>query len=77
MIVLQQIQVLPAGSKFRIYDMNRFELEGEISRTDKSPIFNDVRDAERFHKIYSNFHVELLDVLDDIFEGTIFTINVR
>lgn len=62
MLVLQQIKVLPAGAIFQIYDMNKLEVTGMVSRGDKSLIFDNVRDADNYYKIYQNFYVTLLDV---------------
>lgn len=73
MLVLQQIAVLPAGATFQIFDMSKLEVTGSISHVDKSLIFDDVHDADRYYHIYQNFHVTLLniryiDAYDAIFE---------
>lgn len=73
MLVLQQIAVLPAGATFQIFDMNKREVTGSIAHVDKSLIFDDVHDADRYYHIYQNFHVTLLniryiDAYDAIFE---------
>lgn len=73
MLVLQQIAVLPAGAAFQIFDLNKLEVTGSIALVDKSLIFDNVHDADKYYKIYQNFHVTLLniryiDAYDVIFE---------
>ena len=57
MLVLQQIDVLPAGSDFRIEDENKVELEGFISSDDHSIGFLTAYESDKYHKIYSTFRV--------------------
>lgn len=57
MLVLQQIDVLPAGSDFRIEDENKVELEGFISESDHSLCFLTAYESDKYHKIYSTFRV--------------------
>lgn len=57
MLVLQQIDVLPAGSDFIIEDENKVELEGFISSDDHSIGFLTAYEADKYHKIYSTFRV--------------------
>ena len=72
MILVQLMKILPAASHFKVYDENRPILEGSISQFDKSVIFKSVNDDISYQRMYSSFHVELLDKIDDIWE-----INIR
>lgn len=76
MIVQQQINVLPAGCVFKIMDEHRPAVTGMIARSDKTPMFDNIRDSELYYKVYSRFHVTLLDVNVNT-DGLIFIINVR
>ena len=77
MIVAQQIKVLPAGCRFRIYDNHKFELAGSISQYDKSILWDSTNDAMRYDKVYSAFHVTLIDVVHDVAGDLNFIIYVR
>lgn len=72
MILVQLLKVLPAASTFKIFDDNKPVLEGAISQYDKTLMFKNVDDDLRFQKVYSSFHVELVDKEDNIW-----LINVR
>jgi len=72
MILIQLMKILPAASAFKIYDDNKPVLDGSISMYDKSLLFKTVDEFLVYEKVYSNFHVELVDKVDDIW-----IINVR
>lgn len=72
MILLQLMKILPEASAFKIYDDNKPVLDGSISMYDKSLMFKTVNDFLVYEKVYSTFHVELVDKVDDIW-----IINVR
>ena len=72
MILIQLLKILPASSMFKIMDDNKPVLEGMLARYDKSLMFKTVDDDFKFQKIYSTFHVELVDKIDSIW-----IINVR
>lgn len=72
MILIQLLKILPASSMFKIMDDNKPVLEGMLARYDKSLMFKTVDDDFKFQKIYSTFHVELVDKIDGIW-----IINVR
>ena len=72
MILLQLIKILPAASAFKIYDDNKPVLEGTLSTFDKSVMFKSIDEDLKYQKVYSTFHVELVDKVDDIW-----IINVR
>lgn len=76
MLVLQQLKVLPAGSRFLICDLGNCELVGKIAESDKSIIFDSPYDADKYNKIYSTFKVTSLDIADNAFCKT-FIIEVR
>lgn len=57
MLVLQQLDVLPAGSNFSIVDENKIELEGFISESDHSLCFHTAYESDKYHKVYSTFRV--------------------
>lgn len=77
MLVLQQIAVLPAGATFQIFDMHKLEITGNVSRIDKSLIFDNVHDADKYYKMYQNFHVTLLNIRYIDAYDAIFEISVR
>lgn len=81
MIVQQQLQVLPAGARFKIMDMHRCVMEGSISKFDKSLLFDTTKKAEEYEKVWSRFHVTLIDVeiweRTEIQYGVTWIINVR
>lgn len=81
MIVKQLIDVLPAGTRFEIFDLHKKVLAGRISMYDKSLLFDGVTGAEKYEKVYSLFHVELVNCyIDERFElpgDTTYVINVR
>ena len=72
MILHQLIKILPAASDFKIYDDNKPVLEGTLSTFDKSVMFKSINDDLSYQRIYSTFHVELVDKVDGIW-----IINVR
>ena len=72
MILIQILKILPASSMFKILDEHKPVLEGMLSRYDKSIMFKTVDDDMKFQQIYSSFHVELIDKIDDVW-----IINVR
>ena len=72
MILVQLLKILPAASAFKIYDENKPVLDGSISMYDKTLMFKSINDDLKFQKVYGNFHVELVDKVDDIW-----IINVR
>lgn len=55
MLVLQQIAVLPAGSRIAITDEGKTVLELMKCNSDGSLIFNSVSDSEKYYKMYSIF----------------------
>lgn len=81
MIVKQLIDVLPSGTKFEIFDLHKKVLAGKVSQYDKSLLFDDVSESEKYEKVYSLFHVELVNCyIDERFEipgDTTYVINVR
>lgn len=81
MIVQQQLQVLPAGARFKIMDLHRCVMEGSISQFDKSLLFDTSKKAEEYEKVWSRFHVTLIDVeiweRTEIQYGVTWIINVR
>ena len=81
MLVLQQIDVLPAGSDFRIEDGNKVELEGFISSDDHSIGFLTAYESDMYYNIYSTFRVMELEAIPDIIvnnkQVVIYVIKVR
>ena len=72
MIVQQLLKVLPAASSFKIIDEYKPVMEGSISMYDKTIMFKSVDEYLKFQQVYGNFHIELVDKIDDIW-----IINVR
>ncbi len=72
MILAQMFKVLPAGETFKIMDMNKPVLNGFVSTTEKIPVFGDAHEDLKYMQVYSAFHVELIDKVDDVW-----VINVR
>ena len=72
MILVQLLKILPAQSTFRIMDEYKPVLEGSISMYDKTLMFKSINDDLEFQQVYGNFHVELVDKVNDIW-----IINVR
>ena len=60
MIVLQQVKVLPNGSEIILYDGVDIVSHFEKSEVDDSLKFNNVKDAERYDKVFSTFKVHRL-----------------
>lgn len=81
MLVLQQLDVLPAGSDFRIEDENKVVLEGFISGTDHSLCFLTTYESEKYYKIYSTFRVIELKAIPGVVvnnkQENIYVIKVR
>ena len=81
MLVLQQIEVLPAGAEFHIVDRDTYKVEvaGEKSKIDNSLIFESAKDADLYNKIYSTFRVSGIDVSADFGKPieTVWIIKVR
>lgn len=81
MLVLQQIDVLPAGATFHIVDKDTYKIEvaGEKSKIDNSIIFETVKDADLYNKVYSTFRVSSIDVAYDYGQAieTVWIIKVR
>ena len=77
MIVAQQIKVLPAGCRFKIYDNHVSQLTGKISMYDKSILWDSTNDAMKYEKVYSTFHVTLIDAIYDVNGDLTFIIYVR
>lgn len=70
MLVLQQLDVLPAGSDFTIEDENRIILKGFISGTDHSIYFPTAYESDKYYKMYSTFRVvELTAKLGALCDG--------
>lgn len=61
MLVLQQIAVLPAGSRIDIYDGEMLEISAVKSLEDGSLIFGTPYTAEKYQKVYSTFRVSELE----------------
>ena len=57
MLVLQQIDVLPAGSDIVIMDGDKVDFRFLKCESDESLIFNDAHDADKYYKMLCNFHV--------------------
>lgn len=57
MLVLQQVKVLPKGAEIIIYDGFDIVSHFEKSEVDDSLKFNNVKDAERYDKVFSTFKV--------------------
>ena len=72
MILIQQLQVLPAASCFKVLDNNKPVLEGSVSSIDKTLMFKDANEDLKFQRVYSSYHVTLIDK-----EEGIWIINVR
>lgn len=77
MLVLQQLQVLPAGAKFKIMDLHRCVLEGSISQFDKSLLFDTSKKAEEYEKVWSRFHVTLIDIIIEYNVNTDFNSDIQ
>lgn len=82
MLVLQQIDVLPAGAAFKIMDENREILKGSKSMSDDSIIFDNVQDSQLYYKVFSVFHLKKLDIEvkrheDDLGNDVLYVLNVR
>lgn len=81
MLVLQQIDVLPAGAAFHIVDTATYKVEvaGEKSKIDNSLIFESAKEAELYNKVYSTFRVSGIDVSSDYGQAidTVWIIKVR
>lgn len=65
MLVLQQIDVLPAGARFWIKDEDKIEVAGEKSKMDNSIIFETAKEADLYNKVYSTFRVTGIDITYD------------
>lgn len=76
MLVLQQLKVLPAGSRFLICDMGTCKIIGKISESDKSLAFETAKHADTYYNVYSTFKVAQLNAIDNGF-GMTFIIEVR
>ena len=61
MLVLQQIKVLPKGAEIIIYDGFDIVLDFKKSNVDGTPLFDDIRDADKYDKVYSTFKVHCLN----------------
>ena len=82
MLVLQQIDVLPAGAAFKIMDENREILTGSKSLSDDSIIFDNVHDSQLYYKVCSVFHMIRLDIEvkrhdDDLGNDVVYVLKVR
>lgn len=55
MLVLQQVKVLPAGALIFITDEGEEKLKFVKSEIDGSLIFDDVKDADCYNKVYSRY----------------------
>ena len=72
MILVEILKVLPAASCFKVLDDNKPVLEGSISNFDKTLMFKDANEDLKFQRVYSSYHVTLIDK-----EEGIWIINVR
>ena len=81
MLVLQQIDVLPAGAVFHIVDTATYKVEvaGEKSKIDNSIIFESAKEADLYNKVYATFKVSGIDVSYDYGQAieTVWIIKVR
>lgn len=81
MLVLHQIDVLPAGSVFQIVDQGTYKVEvaGKKSKIDNSIIFESAKEAYLYNKVYSTFRVLGIDVAYDYGQAieTVWIIKVR
>lgn len=72
MILVQILKILPAASCFKVFDNNKPVLEGSVSSIDKTLMFKDANEDLKFQRVYSSYHVTLIDK-----EEGIWIINVR
>lgn len=77
MLVIQQINVLPKGSRIGIYDMDKLELSIVKAESDGSLIFGKPQDAIKYEKCFSVFRVAELRAIS-YFDGVMkYCIQVR
>lgn len=55
MLVLQQINVLPAGAEIYIYDNDKMVITCKKSNFDGTLLFSSIKESELYYKVYSTF----------------------